>query len=342
MDDHWKVAVRAILRKTLPLVSAILFVIGKGVRLIGYMAIYRCEARIITRGKGHSAVAAAAYRTGTKIQDERAGITRNYTSRQKGIVETVILRPENSPEWTASTATLWNEVERSEKRKDSRLAREFILTLPRELSPKENLQLTVEWAQSNLVSKGMVVEVSLHNPKGGNNPHAHVLCTMRTIEGDKFSAKKPREWNDVEVLLDWRKSWEVTANNALQRAGRPERIDSRSLKDRGIDRIPEPKIGKEAMGLKKRGVVKDPERFKLWRWVKSLNEVMPWARSIEKSGEVQQHGLGRTWWERSLVMVSEAGDTVRDAVRETWERLLDRHPSGRDIPPRDREPDLER
>jgi hypothetical protein len=144
------------------------------------MAIYRCEARIITRGKGHSAVAAAAYRTGTKIQDERAGITHNYSSRQKGVVESVILRPEKSPEWTADTATLWNEVERSEKRKDARLAREFILTLPRELSPKEQIQLSVEWAQSNLVSKGMVVEVSLHNPKGGNNPHAHVLCTMRT------------------------------------------------------------------------------------------------------------------------------------------------------------------
>jgi len=94
--------------------------------------------------------------------------------------------------------------------------------------------------------------------------------------------------------------------------------------------------------MKERGVVKDPERFKLWRWVKSLNEVMPWARSIEKSGEVQQHGLGKTWWERSLVMVSEAGETVRDAVMDTWEKFLDRNPGGRDIPPHDREPDLER
>jgi len=307
------------------------------------MAIYRCEARIITRGKGHSAVAAAAYRTGSKIKDERAGITHNYSSRQKGIVESVILRPENSPEWTAKTDTLWNEVERSEKRKDARLAREFILTLPRELSPQENFQLTVEWAQGNLVNKGMVVEVSLHNPKGGNNPHAHVLCTMRTIEGDKFSALKPREWNEVEVLLDWRKSWEVTANAALAQAGRPERIDCRSLKERGIDAIPQPKIGKEAMGLKKRGVVEDPERCKLVRWIKALNAVMPWARSIEKSGEVQQHGLGKTWWERSLLLVAEAGDVVRDAVRDTWDKLLDRSRGGRDdLPPHDNEPDLSR
>ena len=307
------------------------------------MAIYRCEARIITRGKGHSAVAAAAYRTGSKIQDERAGITHNYSSRQKGVVESVILRPENSPEWTAKTDTLWNEVERSEKRKDARLAREFILTLPRELSPKEQIQLSVEWAQSNLVSKGMVVEVSLHNPKGGNNPHAHVLCTMRTIEGDNFSAKKPREWNDVEVLRDWRKSWEVWANAALEKAGRPERIDCRSLKDRGIDAIPQPKIGKEAMGLKKRDVVKDPERFQLVRFIKSLNAVRPWARAIEKFGEVHQQGAGKTWWERSLIFASQARQAVRETVMDTWQALLhSRQPGGQDIPPPGRGPDISR
>jgi ATP-dependent exoDNAse (exonuclease V) alpha subunit len=306
------------------------------------MAIYRCEARIITRGKGHSAVAAAAYRTGTKIKDERAGVTHNYSSRQKGIVESVILRPDNSPEWTASTATLWNEVERSEKRKDARLAREFILTLPRELSPEDNFQLTVEWVQSKLVSKGMVVEISVHNPKGGNNPHAHVLCTMRTIEGDKFSAKKPREWNDVAVLMDWRKSWEVTANAALEKAGRPERIDSRSLKDRGIDRIPEPKIGKEAAGMKKRGVVDDPERFKLVRWIKSLNFVRPWLAAIEQSGEIRQEGMGRTWWERSLVMGKTVGEAVKDSVRDVWERMLgSRARPSPDVPPPTRERDLD-
>ena len=166
---------------------------------------------------------------------------------------------------------------------------------------------------------------------------------MRTIEGDKFSAKKPREWNDVEVLLDWRKSWEVTANNALKRAGRPERIDSRLLKDRGIDRIPEPKIGKEAMGLKKRDVVKDPERFQLVRWVKSLNAVRPWARAIEKAGEVHQQGLGKTWWERSLILASLARQAMRETVMDTWQALLHaRQPGGHDIPPTTRGPDISR
>src|SRR5271156_1911765 len=288
---------------------------GGGLRLVGCMAIYRLEAKIISRGSGHSAVAAAAYRTGTKIRDERAGKVHDYSSRTKGVVESVILRPENSPEWTAQTASLWNTVELGEKRKDAQLSREFILAVPKELSSNEQFQAAVGWAQSELVSKGMIAEVSLHNPKSGKNPHVHILATMRTLEGDKFSAKKPREWNDKGLLVHWRESWCKAENDALEKAGRPERVDHRSLKDRGIDRIPEPKIGKEAMGLKKRDVVADPERCKLVRWVKALNAVMPWARDIERHGEVQQNGgLGKTWWERSLVYASDVGKTTRDAV----------------------------
>ena len=305
------------------------------------MAIYRCEAKIISRGSGHSAVAAAAYRTGTKIRDERAGRIHDYSGRTKGVVESVILRPENSPEWTAQTASLWNSVELAERRKDAQLSREFILAVPRELSSKEQFQLAVGWAQAELVSKGMIAEVSLHD-NGKGNPHCHILATMRTIEGDKFSAKKPREWNDKELLIHWRESWCKAENDALEKAGRPERVDHRSLAARGIDQIPQPKIGKEAMGLKKRGVVDDPERFKLVRWIKSLNAVMPWARSIEKSGEVRQEGMGKTWWERSLVLASQARQVVRDTVMDTWAKFVNRQPGGHDIPPQDRGPDISR
>src|SRR5580658_8102523 len=106
------------------------------------MAIYRLEAKIVSRGRGHSAVAAAAYRTASKIRDERAGTVHDYSSRTKGVVDSVILRPENSPDWTARTDTLWNAVEQSEKRKDAQLSREFILAVPRELSTQEQFQLS--------------------------------------------------------------------------------------------------------------------------------------------------------------------------------------------------------
>jgi ATP-dependent exoDNAse (exonuclease V) alpha subunit len=298
------------------------------------MAIYRCEAKIISRGQGHSAVAAAAYRTGLKIRDERADKIHDYSSRTKGVVESVILRPENSPEWTAHTASLWNEVERGERRKDSQLAREFVLAVPRELTAKEQLECAVGWAQAELVSKGMIAEVSLHNPKGGKNPHVHILATMRTIEGDKFSATKPREWNEKVQLHYWRESWCKAENAALEKAGRPERVDHRSLKAQGLDRLPEPKLGRAAVGLKQRGVVADPERFQLVRYIKSLNAVLPWTRALENSKEVHQEGMGKTWWERSLLFMSQARQVTRDAVMDTWTKLIhSRHPGGHDIPP---------
>ncbi|HTS17716.1 MAG TPA: MobQ family relaxase [Verrucomicrobiae bacterium] len=285
------------------------------------MAIYRLEAKIVSRGKGHSAVAAAAYRTAAKILDERADKTHDYSSRTKGVVASVILRPENSPEWTAKTASLWNTVELSEKRKDAQLCREFILAVPRELSSEQQFQLSVEWAQAELVSRGMVAEVSLHNPKNAKNPHVHILATLRTLDGDKFSAKKSREWNEKTQLHDWRESWCKAENAALEKAGRPERVDHRSLKDQGIDRIPEPKIGKEAMGLKKRGVVEDPVRFQLVRYVKSLNFARPWLRAIEKAGEIYQQGAGTSWWERSLLLASETGKAVRNKVLDAWQAM---------------------
>jgi hypothetical protein len=256
------------------------------------VAIYRLEAKIIIRGNGHSAVAAAAYRTGTKIKDERADKIHDYSNRTKGVVQSVILRPNNSPEWTAKTASLWNAVELGEKRKDAQLSREFILAVPRELSSKEQFEAAVEWAQRELVSKGMIAEVSLHNPKSGKNPHVHILATMRTLDGDKFSAKKPREWNDKGLLMRWRETWCDAENAALEKAGRPERVDHRSLKDRGIDREPEPKIGKEAVGMKERGVVEDPERFKAVRRIRILNQVRPMMRAILHRGEVSQIGMG--------------------------------------------------
>jgi ATP-dependent exoDNAse (exonuclease V) alpha subunit len=307
------------------------------------MAIYRLEAKIFSReNRGRSVVAAAAYRSGSKIRDERCDMVHDYSRRSKGVVKTVILRPENSPEWTAKPDTLWNTVELTEKRKDAQLAREFVLAVPRELNAKQQFELAAGWAQTELVNTGMVAEISLHHPKDGKNPHVHVLCTMRRLDGDHFSAKKPREWNDVGLLCKQRESWAGAVNAALEKAGRDERVDHRSLKDRGIDQIPEPKIGVAATAMKRRGAVADPERFKLVRWVKSLNAVMPWKRAIEKSGEVYQHGMGRTWWERSLLAVEDVGKAARDTFRDTWAKLVNRQPGGQDMPPQDRGPDLSR
>jgi len=115
------------------------------------------------------------------------------------------LRPENSPEWTAKTATLWNALNR-EKAQDAQLSREFIFSRPQGAFCKEQFQLAVGGAQAELVSKGMIAEVSLHNPKAGKSTRPHSRHHA-DIDGDKFSAKKPREWNDKGLLFTGAKSW---------------------------------------------------------------------------------------------------------------------------------------
>jgi ATP-dependent exoDNAse (exonuclease V) alpha subunit len=287
------------------------------------MALYRLEAKIIGREKrGRSVVAAAAYRDGRKLFGEREGKTHDYSRRSKGVVESTILQPEGSPAWAGDPAKLWNSVEAGEKRADAQLAREFILAVPPELSAQEQFQLAVAWSQKELVASGMVAEVSLHHTKTGKNPHVHILCTMRKLDGDKFSAKKPREWNDVGLLVTQRESWANAVNTALEKAGRPERVDHRSLKDQGIDRIPEPKIGVAATAMKRRGVEADPKRFQLVRYVKLINDMRPHVRTLERLGQTRPKVGQVLWFERSRLFMARLRENVSSKVKDAWQSLI--------------------
>lgn len=289
-----------------------------------HMAIYRLEAKIIGREKrGRSVVAAAAYRAGTKLRDELRDKVYDYARRLKGVLNSQVVAPENAPEWVRDPERLWNTVERGEKRKDAQLAREIILAVPYELAADAQFQTAVDWAQKELVASGMVAEVSLHHPRSGKNHHVHILCTMRKLDGDKFSAKKSTEWNDVQLLEKQRESWANAVNAALEKAGRPERVDHRSLKERGIDRDPEPKIGVAATAMKRRGVEADPERVQLVRRVKLLNEVRPMMRAIQHGGEISQKGMGATWWEKSVTFMSRIRERASGWVKGKWRRLVD-------------------
>ena len=288
------------------------------------MALFRLEAKVFSREKrDRSVIAAAAYRAGTKLKDEIRDKTFDYARRVKGVMQSIILAPEGAPAWATNSGQLWNTVEAGEKRVDAQLAREFILAVPPELSSEAQFQTAVDWAKKELVTSGMIAEVSLHHSKTGKNPHVHILCTMRKLEGDKFSAKKVREWNDVGLLFKQRESWADAVNDALEKAGRDERVDHRSLKDRGIDRVPEPKIGVAAMAMKRKGVLEDPERFQVVRQTKILNEVRPMMKAIKGRGEVSQNGIGRTWWEKSITFMSRAREQTGKAVKSAWQKLLD-------------------
>jgi len=288
------------------------------------MALFRLEAKIFSREKrGRSVVAAAAYRAGTKLRDEIRDKIFDYTRRTKGVMSSAILAPAGAPAWVQDSSQLWNTVEAGEKRVDAQLAREFILAIPPELPAEAQFQTAADWAQKNLVESGMVAEVSLHHSRTGKNPHVHILCTMRKLDGETFSRKKATEWNDVGLLVKQRESWAEAVNAALEKAGRNERVDHRSLKDRGIDREPEPKIGVAATAMKRRGVEADPERFQAVRRVKILNEVRPMMKAIKGRGEVSQSGMGETWWEKSVVFMSRIREQARDAIKSVWRKMLD-------------------
>ena len=210
---------------------------GIGSRVI---AIYHLTAKIISRAKGQSVVASAAYRAGESLYDERYELTHDYT-RKGGVTHSEILLPAGAPSWMADRQTLWNEVEAGEKRKDSQLAREIEIGLPLELTHAENVALVREYVQKNFVSKGMVADFAVHedNP---NNPHVHVLLSMREVT-EKGFGQKVRAWNEKRDLLAWRSAWGETVNAHLAQAGHAIRIDHRTLEAQGIELAPGKKIG---------------------------------------------------------------------------------------------------
>ncbi len=234
------------------------------------MAIYHFSAKVIQRSAGRSAVAAAAYRSASELADERVGRSHDYTAKE-GVVHSEIMLPAGAPErWQAVDDTpeagrsarerLWNEVEAIERRKDAVLAREVEFALPRELSQAEGIALAQEFVRQQFVSRGMVADLNVHwskEPDGEVKPHAHVMLSMREIDGDGFG-KKQRAWNDVGLLRDWREGWAELANARLAELGHDIRIDHRSLREQGIELEPQHKIGPAGARREERG--EDAER----------------------------------------------------------------------------------
>jgi ATP-dependent exoDNAse (exonuclease V) alpha subunit len=204
------------------------------------VAIYHLTAKVISREKGRSAVAAAAYRAGESLYDERLGQTFDYT-RKQGVHHTEILAPKDAPDWIDNRERLWNVVEACEKRKDAQLAREIEIGLPRELDAEAQIALLRDFVQREFVNKGMVADFSLHRDNL-ENPHAHILLTFRRISANGFGLKE-RSWNARSNLEMWRAGWMEVANEHLARAGLDIRIDHRTLKAQEIDLIPGRKIG---------------------------------------------------------------------------------------------------
>ena len=261
------------------------------------IAIYHCSIKIVSRGKGKSAVAAAAYRSGEKLTNEWDGLTHDYT-KKGGVVHSEILLPAHAPPAFSDRSTLWNSVELSEKSNNAQLAREVEIALPVELSGEEQVRLVRVYCSSQFVSRGMCADFNIHDT-GSGNPHAHILLTMRPMDAQgKWLPKSKKEyvldengerirlpsgnfktrkvdlvdWNSQENAEVWRKVWADLANEFLERNNRPERIDHRSYERQGIDQIPTVHIGVAASQMEKKGIA--TERGELNRSIKAANRLL--------------------------------------------------------------------
>ena len=224
------------------------------------LAIYHLSASIVKRTAGRSIIAAAAYRAGAKIEDRTTGLIHNY-ERKRGVAHSEIITPINTDnyEWITDREQLWNAVELSEKRKDSALAREITLALPVELDRANQIALVREYVRANFTSAGMVADFNLHH-LDGDNPHAHILLTTRNLEvtpkGVRFGLKN-REWDNRQLLIDQRRSWQDMTNKYLAAAGLDVRIDCRSLADQGSEFEPEIHLGVHAAAMRRKGIATD-------------------------------------------------------------------------------------
>ncbi|MEO7326547.1 MAG: MobQ family relaxase [Dokdonella sp.] len=204
------------------------------------MAIFHLAATVIKRSEGRSATAAAAYRSGSRIQDFRTGAVHDY-SRRRGIFGSEILVPPSAPTWASNREALWNAVEFGERRKDAQVSREMNLALPRELGHAEQKDLMRRFVAETFVAAGMIADIAWHELDSGN-PHAHVMLTMREVTPTGFGNKN-RAWDAVERLREWRTLWASFVNIALESAGRVARVDHRSLAEQGASELPAVHIG---------------------------------------------------------------------------------------------------
>jgi len=292
------------------------------------MAIYHLCIKIISRGKGKSAVAASAYRSGEKIKNEYDGIVHDFT-RKGGIAHTEILLPENAPQEFLDRGTLWNSVEKIEKSKNSQLAREIEVALPKELDREKQIELIREYVKENFVKVGMCADIALHDKNDGN-PHCHILLTMRPLNEDTtWGAKSKKEyildenrekiklkngnyktrkinttdWNEQDKAEEWRKTWADITNKYLEENSIQNKVDHRSYLRQGIEQIPTIHLGVSATQMEKKGIATD--RGNINREIKHQNAILReisrrikallnWIRGIGKEEKAENENTKST------------------------------------------------
>ena len=308
------------------------------------MAIYHMQAKVVSRGSGRSAVAASAYMSCSRMYNDYDGIQHDYTRKHGLIYQEVMLPPMAPSEWN-DREQLWNAVEETEKTKDSRLAREFVVALPVELDKDSNISLLQDFIKKNFVDMGMCADFAIHDTDG-HNPHAHILLTVRPLnengtwqyktekeylcikdgeekgyeridkhpKSSRYGRQNPisEQWNSDEQLCIWRANWADAVNKMLARNQINATIDHRSFADQGITEQPTIHEGYIAQNMEKKGMIAD--RCEINRQIRADNKMLRELKAnVAKLAEAV---------EKSVPIIAETLEAIRSHMIFTQYHLL--------------------
>jgi ATP-dependent exoDNAse (exonuclease V) alpha subunit len=291
------------------------------------MAIYFLNLKTFGRSNGSGAVSAAAYRAGERIKDERTGRTYDHTDRQDVMHKQIVLPSEFSSDavsWARDRTSLWNSAESAESRINARVAREYLVALPAELSTEQQLKLARTFSYELADRYRFAVDLSIHEPRKfpGSDPrnfHAHLLATTREVGVEGLGAKTSLEWADtrrremgmgpaINELMHVRERWANVTNEALQEAHLTARIDHRSLQEQGVDREPRPYLPKPVFEMERHGY-----RTTVGEWMREEYQMRVEAR-LAKTADHQPHAP------KIADDVRKNAEDLRREARENWLR----------------------
>ena len=280
------------------------------------MALFHFNVTQIKRSAGQSAIACAAYRAGEKLHSERYDEDNDFT-RKRGVVYTEILLPEHVPREYLDRETLWNSVERSERRADAQLAYSFEISLQNEFTREENIAMLREFLLEQFVSRRMIVDVAVHEPEtdGDPNPHFHFMVPMRPMledgswgpkqkavpvldeSGEKIWDEKRKAWkcnyvsatgwNRPELLEEWRRAWCELCNAKFAEKALAVRLDWRSYERQSLEQLPQVHEGPSVHAMEKRGIPTKIGEYNRFVWAvnaairgiqRKLRELSEWVK----------------------------------------------------------------
>ncbi len=308
------------------------------------MAIFRLQVTSITRDGGHGSVAAAAYRAGEKLRDDRTNQLHNHT-RRKDVTHSEILLPAHlsgqNMDWALNRASLWNSAEQAETRKNARVAKEIQVTLPHELPAERRIELARTFSQEISDNYRVAVDLAVHDPRPSGDPrnyHAHLLLTTREISAGGLRAKAGLDMSSAErarlglpnlsqEFTALRERWASLTNEALKAANIEARVDHRSLADQGIDREPRPHIPFAALKIERAGKYSDVAASIRADYDLRVRERQ--ERSVQRGAETATDHAASPSAENSAADHQAAGphaaprspEDIRREARENWLRM---------------------